>query len=905
MKKSLSLIFVTTFAIGLASCGKETHEHTFSTNWEKNETAHWHQATCEHIDQTSGYGEHTYDSNGKCSVCGYTKPTPVHEHTYDTRWSSNSVSHWHQATCEHHNLMSDLANHIFDSDGKCTVCGYTKPTPVHEHTFDTKWEANESSHWHQATCEHTELTSELGNHVVNEDGICDVCGYVLEEPNKVTDDEWDVFMHGENAFGFNNCTIDASFLQGENTVQTTNIVFDNNLIKEFNATASNQGTEYYEIDENGDYYAYILKSGEHKYTKCKVEYSGSISSIFVDLFHRLDFKDFVYDQNSKTYVSNHKTNVGHYTIENIKMFFKNKKLVELSAIFNGTLDVAAKLTYNGEKVILPEYKDEVKNIDIEFWSSFGGAYTNVLNSEIKSVEEKLSDDTTIISIDHISKGSFDRIKAEMMSGIATGNYPDIVTGYPEHFVEYSACDILTPLDKLVEEYDKKHNTQILDDYFPQYLGENYKIECDDNGDPSLMALPFSKATELMGYNGVFVDYCATIDSTLEVVPQTWQEWAVKGPKYREILDNLTANPRESKTGLCVYGDQNYEGKASNFSVKVKVNKQDKDGNEIDEDGRKLLLDFTNVDNNMARVISWDSTDNMFITLIKQWGAEYTQVREEEMRKEALERAGDVLFFSDENKPKVVECLKFFNNLNKQKVFGVPKEFSQSYSSSAFENNQVMFMLCSSGGLSYNTTKWTNRFRVAPLPYYDDGNVVRKYVLSTGADICLTDAHYDNLAQSFEAMVALTTGEEQAKWCLSTGYYPCSKSAANSEKYQEFLTEATPGGKGFNKYMQETGCTEQQALEHAYELPTKVAYREGANVNNNVYMSEAEQWIKFVDPAFIGSSQIRVLIRSIFEIVFTELRADAQDSEYVDILYHILNDDSIKRYQTIRIAGIDY
>ena len=50
--------------------------------------------------------------------------------------------------------------------------------PVHEHTFASEWEHDESKHWHKATCEHTDLTKDLADHVfVN--GVCE-CGY--EEP---------------------------------------------------------------------------------------------------------------------------------------------------------------------------------------------------------------------------------------------------------------------------------------------------------------------------------------------------------------------------------------------------------------------------------------------------------------------------------------------------------------------------------------------------------------------------------------------------------------------------------------------------------------------------------------------------------------------------------------------------
>ena len=51
------------------------HEHTYSTEWSVSESHHWHDATCEHTGYVSGFATHTFDENGKCTVCGYEKKT--------------------------------------------------------------------------------------------------------------------------------------------------------------------------------------------------------------------------------------------------------------------------------------------------------------------------------------------------------------------------------------------------------------------------------------------------------------------------------------------------------------------------------------------------------------------------------------------------------------------------------------------------------------------------------------------------------------------------------------------------------------------------------------------------------------------------------------------------------------
>ena len=46
------------------------HEHTFSTEWTKDESYHWHASTCPHDNEVKDKAEHTLDG-GICTVCRY------------------------------------------------------------------------------------------------------------------------------------------------------------------------------------------------------------------------------------------------------------------------------------------------------------------------------------------------------------------------------------------------------------------------------------------------------------------------------------------------------------------------------------------------------------------------------------------------------------------------------------------------------------------------------------------------------------------------------------------------------------------------------------------------------------------------------------------------------------------
>lgn len=102
MKKKLLSSLVAFFALSIVACSSATnnneestsarHEHTFNVEvWEKNETQHWHPATCEHTTIKGDAAAHTFEevvaerveatcsAPGKkvevCSVCNYRKET--------------------------------------------------------------------------------------------------------------------------------------------------------------------------------------------------------------------------------------------------------------------------------------------------------------------------------------------------------------------------------------------------------------------------------------------------------------------------------------------------------------------------------------------------------------------------------------------------------------------------------------------------------------------------------------------------------------------------------------------------------------------------------------------------------------------------------------------------------------
>ncbi|MCQ2772100.1 MAG: hypothetical protein MJ238_02325 [Bacilli bacterium] len=143
MKKSFKFLSVALLLGALVACGgtggdeptsseapasqatssKKTsskHEHTYAETWEKNETQHWHPATCEHTNQKGNAANHAWGAetvitpatcetagSGKksCTVCQYETtyeiPATGHNYTGDEviAESSDDVSKTSKAKC--------------------------------------------------------------------------------------------------------------------------------------------------------------------------------------------------------------------------------------------------------------------------------------------------------------------------------------------------------------------------------------------------------------------------------------------------------------------------------------------------------------------------------------------------------------------------------------------------------------------------------------------------------------------------------------------------------------------------------------------------------------------------------------------------------------------------------------
>lgn len=117
MKKLNALLLAAIAAMGLSAC-------TFQEAWDKvKETANGAVDSVKDLfnkDEDGKDGDEKDEEENQ----GEGHNDPPHTHTFAGEWSSNETEHYHAATCEHTDERSDVGLHSFDATGHCSVCDY-------------------------------------------------------------------------------------------------------------------------------------------------------------------------------------------------------------------------------------------------------------------------------------------------------------------------------------------------------------------------------------------------------------------------------------------------------------------------------------------------------------------------------------------------------------------------------------------------------------------------------------------------------------------------------------------------------------------------------------------------------------------------------------------------------------
>jgi hypothetical protein len=194
--------------------------HAYETKWTTDENYHWHVATCEHSDATSGFGSHSWNAGVvtvepteetegvktyACVDClrERTESIPKLEHVHKFIQQTNTYLAL-EATCQHkatyyytcvcgekgtdtyeygEYAAHNFTEYIYDNNATCSTDGTKTATCSTDdcnvtdtitavgtklpHSFSTDWTYDDQYHWHVATCEHNQEVSGKEEHQWN------------------------------------------------------------------------------------------------------------------------------------------------------------------------------------------------------------------------------------------------------------------------------------------------------------------------------------------------------------------------------------------------------------------------------------------------------------------------------------------------------------------------------------------------------------------------------------------------------------------------------------------------------------------------------------------------------------------------------------------------------------------
>ncbi len=170
-------------------CGyTRTITHKYQTTWSSDGTSHWHQCSVcgnktdvtKHTPGAAATEEHAQT----CTVCGYViQKALTHTHTLEKTLTKNANGHGYK--CTKCGEIVNLEQHIYDNacDPTCNTCGYERTIT---HQYSGQYTSDQTGHWHSCTVcgDKKDFSAHTPGPEATEETpqTCTVCGYVIKPP---------------------------------------------------------------------------------------------------------------------------------------------------------------------------------------------------------------------------------------------------------------------------------------------------------------------------------------------------------------------------------------------------------------------------------------------------------------------------------------------------------------------------------------------------------------------------------------------------------------------------------------------------------------------------------------------------------------------------------------------------
>lgn len=381
--------------------------------------------------------------------------------------------------------------------------------------------------------------------------------------------------------------------------------------------------------------------------------------------------------------------------------------------------------------ILPvDQIDKSKKIEISFYHAMGQTNQAVMESIAEKYTAEMKEVYGVdVTVNFSNQGNYDTLRKTIAASIAAGTQPTVAQTYPDHVSLYLEGEAVRSLDDFVDhaEYGLEGTEENSYNFVDTYWAEGRIYDQEK----TLYSIPFNKSTEVVFYNvELFEKYGWEAPKTWDDVKVICEEWK-QTPEYKKIVESGT--------------------KTAGMGI--------------------------------------DSEANFFITLIQQWGGEYTGFNN---------GVGEYKFDNPQAKAALQWLVDEFNAGN----LATATHFGTDYCSDAFTAQQIPMTIGSSAGASYNIDD-SGSFTtgVSTYPQMAGASEDEKYVIQQGTNVTLfkcADAQEELFGWLF--IKFLTNYESALQWTLETAYYPTRKDVIASEEYQEYVSQMVYDSAGNGKYV---------------------------------------------------------------------------------------------------------
>lgn len=406
-----------------------------------------------------------------------------------------------------------------------------------------------------------------------------------------------------------------------------------------------------------------------------------------------------------------------------------KKFLALIMLGAAILSLVACNPNTGGDVPITDDIDTSKKITIDFYHAMGAANQKVIADIAEKFSAAMKAEYGVdVEVVQTSQGDYTTLRKTIATAISAGDQPTIAQTYPDHVSLYLEGEAVRSLDDYIshEKYGLDGNPNESYGYIDNFWAEGSVY--DKSG--TIYSIPFNKSTEVMFYNqDIFNKYGWAVPTTWDEVVTICEAWK-QTTEYQKLIN----------------------------------------------------------DGKMAAGLGIDSEANLFITLIQQWGGEYTGFD--------AKGEGQYLFNNQHTKDALSWLISEFNKGN----IVTTTYFGTNYCSDAFKAQQCVMTIGSSAGASYNIASDGSFVTgVAAYPQMTGAAEEDKYVIQQGTNVSLfknDDPQEELFGWLF--IKYLTNYESSLYWTLNTAYFPIRKDVAASKDYQNYISQMVYDDEGNGK-----------------------------------------------------------------------------------------------------------